>query len=70
MNALKSNNISSAIYHPVPLHKQEVFVLQNISGDNLINSEIFAGEVIFLPMFLELEKEEIQYISNVINHAP
>jgi dTDP-4-amino-4,6-dideoxygalactose transaminase len=26
--------------------------------------------VLSLPMFPELEKEEIQYISNVINHAP
>ncbi len=70
MNTLQSNNVSSAIYYPVPLHKQEVFVQQNISGNNLINSEICAGEVISLPMFPELEKEEIQYISNVINHAP
>jgi dTDP-4-amino-4,6-dideoxygalactose transaminase len=69
MDTLKSNNISSAIYYPVPLHKQEVFVLQNISGNNLINSEICAGEVLSLPMFPELEKEEIQYISDVINHA-
>ncbi len=70
MDTLKSNNISSAIYYPVPLHKQEVFVLQNISGNYLTNSEICAGEVLSLPMFPELEKEEIQYISNVINHAP
>jgi dTDP-4-amino-4,6-dideoxygalactose transaminase len=70
MDTLKSNNISSAIYYPVPLHKQEVFVLQNVSGNNLINSETCAGEVLSLPMFPELEKEEIQYISNVINHAP
>ena len=69
IDTLKSNNISSAIYYPVPLHKQEVFVLQNISGNNLINSEICAGEVLSLPMFPELEKEEIQYISDVINHA-
>ena len=70
MNTLKSNNISSAIYYPVPLHKQEVFVRQNISCHNLINSEICAGDVLSLPMFPELEKEEIQYISDVINHAP
>jgi len=69
MNTLKSNNISSAIYYPVPLHKQEVFIRQNISGNNLTNSEICAGEVLSLPMFPELEKEEIEYISNVINHA-
>jgi len=70
MNTLKSSNISSAIYYPVPLHKQEVFAQQNIDSCNLINSEICAGEVLSLPMFPELEKNEIQHISNVINHAP
>jgi len=70
MNSLKNNNISSAIYYPVPLHKQEVFFRQKIRGNNLSNSEICAREVLSLPMFPELEKEEIQYISNVINHAP
>jgi len=70
MNALKNNNISSAIYYPVPLHQQEVFICRNISSEKLINSEICAAEVLSLPMFPELEKEEVQYISNVINHAP
>jgi dTDP-4-amino-4,6-dideoxygalactose transaminase len=70
MNALKNNNISSAIYYPVPLHKQEVFIYRNISSENLVNSELCAAEVLSLPMFPELEKEEVQYISNVINHAP
>jgi dTDP-4-amino-4,6-dideoxygalactose transaminase len=69
MDALAENNISSAIYYPVPLHKQEVFTRRNIRDDHLINSEICASEVLSLPMFPELEKEEIQYISNVINHV-
>ena len=68
MNALTENNISSAVYYPVPLHKQEVFTRLNIRGDHMINSEICASEVLSLPMFPELEKEEIQYICNVINH--
>ena len=68
MNALTENNISSAVYYPVPLHMQEVFTRLNIRGDHLVNSEICASEVLSLPMFPELEKEEIQYICNVINH--
>ena len=68
INTLTENNISSAIYYPVPLHKQEVFTRQNIRGENLVNSEICASEVLSLPMFPELQKEEIQYICNVINH--
>jgi dTDP-4-amino-4,6-dideoxygalactose transaminase len=70
MEVLKRNNISSAIYYPIPLHKQEVFTRQNINGTNLPQSEQCAMEVLSLPMFPELEKEELHYISHVINDAP
>jgi len=70
MKTLQNENVSSAIYYPVPLHRQEVFTRQNISTENLTNSEICAAEVLSLPMFPELEKEEIEHVSNVINHAP
>jgi dTDP-4-amino-4,6-dideoxygalactose transaminase len=70
MKALRNENVSSAIYYPVPLHRQEVFTRRNIRTENLTNSEICAAEVLSLPMFPELEKEEIEHVSNVINHAP
>jgi dTDP-4-amino-4,6-dideoxygalactose transaminase len=70
MKALQNENVSSAIYYPVPLHRQEVFTRLNIRTENLTNSETCAAEVLSLPMFPELEKEEIQHVSNVINHAP
>ena len=70
MKALQNENVSSAIYYPVPLHRQEVFTCRNIRTENLTNSEICAAEVLSLPMFPELEKEEIEHVSNVINHAP
>ncbi len=69
MSALVENNISSAIYYPIPLHKQEAYTRRNIHSENLAASEICASEVLSLPMFPELEKEELQHISNVINHA-
>jgi dTDP-4-amino-4,6-dideoxygalactose transaminase len=70
MKTLQNENVSSAIYYPVPLHRQEVFTRRNIGTENLTNSEICAAEVLSLPMFPELEKEEIEHVSNVINHAP
>ena len=69
MKALQNESVSSAIYYPVPLHRQEVFTGQNIHTKNLTNSEICAKEVLSLPMFPELEKEEIEHVSNVISHA-
>ena len=70
MKALHNENVSSAIYYPVPLHRQEVFGRQNIHTENLTNSEICAREVLSLPMFPELGEEEIEHVSKVINHAP
>ncbi len=69
MKALQNENISSAIYYPVPLHKQKVFTGHNIHAKSLTNSEMCAKEVLSLPMFPELKKEEIEHVSNVINHA-
>ncbi|MFA4916031.1 MAG: DegT/DnrJ/EryC1/StrS family aminotransferase [Syntrophales bacterium] len=69
MASLIANNISSAIYYPVPLHRQEAFACWKTGDDNLINSEICAAEVLSLPMFPELEEKEILHISDVINHA-
>jgi dTDP-4-amino-4,6-dideoxygalactose transaminase len=69
MEALNDQQIASAIYYPVPLHEQEVFASSCSNHEVLTNSEACAAEVLSLPMFPELEKEEIQQISDVINHV-
>ena len=69
MRSLTANDISSAIYYPLPLHRQEVFARWKTGDDSLMNSEICAAEVLSLPMFPELKEEEILHISDVINHA-
>jgi UDP-2-acetamido-2-deoxy-ribo-hexuluronate aminotransferase len=68
-DALQKKNIASAVYYPVPLHQQEVFLkLYNVSV-KLPMSENCAQEVLSLPMFPELNQEEIRLIADVINHA-
>lgn len=69
MRALADNDISSAIYYPVPLHRQEAFARGKTADEWLVNSEQCATEVLSLPMFPELREEEILHISDVINHA-
>lgn len=66
---LNNSQIASAIYYPVPLHKQEVFANLDIKGDSLPVSEECAAEVLSLPMFPELTKQEILHICDVINNA-
>ena len=67
-NALNSEGIASAVYYPVPLHKQEVFTGLNASAD-LRTAEICAAEVLSLPIFPELQEDEIRLIASVINRA-
>jgi len=68
-DALHHAQVASAVYYPVPLHRQELFISLYGNYEALPNSEICATEVLSLPMFPELETEEIHHISNVINHA-
>ncbi len=66
--ALQQQDISSAVYYPVPLHRQAVFV--QLPGNNdLTMSEVCATEVLSLPMFPELTEEEIRKTAEVINNA-
>jgi len=67
--ALKEQGIASAIYYPVPLHRQEVFASLTSNSSGLGESETSASEVLSLPMFPELSEEEIRRISDVINNV-
>ncbi len=68
--ALTKAGIASAVYYPVPLHRQEVFRGSAACrhGD-LPASEDAARRVLSLPIFPEITEEEIQRISDVINGA-
>lgn len=68
-SALTEKGIASAIYYPVPLHQQEVFLRLYNCPVTLPTSEMCAREVLSLPMFPELTGEEIQLIADVISHT-
>lgn len=66
-DALKEEGIASAVYYPVPLHQQEVFIKLYNYSIALPITETCAGEVLSLPMFPELTEDEIRIIAGVIN---
>jgi len=63
--ALSQAGIASAIYYPVPLHRQDVF--QGKGWRPLPATENMAAQVLSLPIFPEIGEEEIRRISDVIN---
>ncbi len=70
MQALGDAQISCAIYYPIPLHRQEVFA-QQYRDVPLPVSESVAERCLSLPIYPELESEQIHTIVDVIKtHAP
>lgn len=67
--ALSEKDIASAVYYPVSLHQQEIFVRMYRTSTPLPISETCSSEVLSLPMFPEMQPDEVGLIADVINHV-
>lgn len=65
---LESNNISTGVYFPIPLHLQKVYEHLHYKEGELPYVESLANESVAIPMFPELTDEELRHIINVINN--
>lgn len=66
MEGLKEKGISSLIHYPIPLHLQGAYSeLQYKRGDFPI-SETVAGDILSLPMYPHMKKEQIEYVCDVL----
>jgi dTDP-4-amino-4,6-dideoxygalactose transaminase len=65
MRALQDNNIACAVYYPIPLHKQEVY-METYKDTHLPVSESVASKCFSLPVYPELEDEKVDMITDVI----
>lgn len=63
---LSENGISSAIHYPVPIPAQEAYRHLNYSESDLPNSYKAAREVVSLPMFPELKRDEIEKVCEAV----
>jgi dTDP-4-amino-4,6-dideoxygalactose transaminase len=63
---LEDNGISTGIHYPIPCHLQEAYENLYSSPMTFPVSEKIAQEVLSLPMYAELEKEKIEFISGKI----
>jgi len=67
--ALRVQGIPTAIYYPIPLHKQGAYRTYPVSRSGLANSERLADEVISLPMHAYLEEETQARIIDAVGTA-
>jgi len=61
---LAENGVGSDIYYPVPLHQQECFA--DIKSESLPHTECAALETVALPIFPELEREQVEHVANSV----
>ncbi|MEW8585633.1 MAG: DegT/DnrJ/EryC1/StrS family aminotransferase, partial [Candidatus Thiodiazotropha sp.] len=66
--ALRDNEIASAIYYPIPLHQQEVFA-SACQGRTLPVSERISQQCLSLPVFPELKDTQVDRILDVIREV-
>lgn len=68
MKALAAAEIASAIYYPIPLHRQEVFAAE-YAGVTLPVAEETAAHCLSLPIFPEMTDTQVQDVVRVIKGA-
>lgn len=63
---LAENNIGSAIFYPKPLHLQDCFSNLGYRPTDLPIAEQLCKEVLSLPIYSELETEQIEYVAKTV----
>ena len=61
---LGENNISTGLYYPTPVHKQEIYKFEG--GNYFPVAEHLAETLLALPMFPHLKRSEVEYICEKI----
>ena len=59
---LSEKKVSSDVYYPLGVHQQECFAWLNCASDDLPNTIQAASEVLALPIFPELTRDELEYV--------
>lgn len=64
---LSENNIPFGIYYPIPLHLQKAYADKRYKEVDFSITNQLVNEVISLPMHTELDDEQINFITKIIN---
>ncbi|MGC8803229.1 MAG: DegT/DnrJ/EryC1/StrS family aminotransferase [Bacteroidales bacterium] len=65
-NHLQQHKVPTAIYYPLPLHRQPAFRYLNYSEGSMPVAERLSQQVLSLPMHTELDENQIEYISKKV----
>lgn len=68
MAKLAEKQISSAVYYPIPLHRQDVFA-QQFADVKLPVSETVASRCMSLPVYPEMPEESVRLVAQTVREA-
>ncbi|HKS09128.1 MAG TPA: DegT/DnrJ/EryC1/StrS family aminotransferase [Pyrinomonadaceae bacterium] len=60
---LREEGVGALVHYPVPVHLQPAYSGKNIYADRLTNTERISREILSLPIYPELTKEEIERVA-------
>lgn len=66
---LDSKGIGVSIHYPIPLHRQPAYLKQKYYSGSLSVTERIVEEIISLPMYPELNNEQINYVAQTIKEV-
>lgn len=64
---LQAQKIQTGIHYPIPVHLLPAYSDLNYKAGNFPHAELAANEVLSLPMFAELSKEQCEGVAQAIN---
>lgn len=65
---LRNNDIASGIHYPIPLHRQKAYAYLGYREGDFPVAEALSQEILSLPMYPELEGEEVEKIVEVLTN--
>jgi len=68
LDKLAEKNIFCGIHYPIPIHLQEAYTFMGLSKNSFPIAESCAENTISLPMFAELEDEQIDFVAQEIRN--
>jgi dTDP-4-amino-4,6-dideoxygalactose transaminase len=69
MAFLQERNVSAGVHYPVPIHMTEAYGFMRLGKGSFPVSEKCAQELLSLPMFPELTKEEIEWVVKALGEG-
>ena len=66
MKCMKDKGIDTLVHYPRPVYLQKVYKYLGYKKGSFKKTEKFSSEILSLPIFPEMEEEEIKYVINSI----